>query len=65
MLVGIANREDPDQTAFFGSSLIWVCIICLGLFHRHFVFKILEHLSFNSHRARKMLIFSFSSCIAW
>ena len=37
MLVTIANREDPDQTAsseesFFRSSLIWVYTVCLGLF---------------------------------
>ena len=25
MLVRIANRENTDQTAFFRSSLIWVC----------------------------------------
>ena len=27
MVVSIASREDPDQTA-----LIWVCTVCLGLF---------------------------------
>ena len=38
MLVRIAIREDPDQ------SLIWVCVVCLGLSGRqqHIVFKILE-----------------------
>ena len=33
MLVSIANREDPDQTASeFRSSLIWVCTVCQSLF---------------------------------
>ena len=40
MLSRMANREDPDQTA----SLICVCAVCLGLFGRQQVFKILEHL---------------------
>ena len=39
MIVSIANREDPDQTA-----LNWFCAVCLGLFGRKLVFKILEHL---------------------
>ena len=39
MCIGIANREDPDQTAS-----IWVCPVCLGLFSRQLVFKILEQL---------------------
>ena len=38
MLVRIANREDPDQTA------IWVCTVCPCLFGRQLVFKILEQL---------------------
>ena len=54
MLVRIINREDPDQTVsseavFFKSSLIWVCLfvpVCLGLFGRQLVFKILEHLPY-------------------
>ena len=30
ILVRIAKREDPDQTAFSDrSSLIWVCTVCL------------------------------------
>ena len=39
ILVRLANREDPDQTAsleaadcFLRSSLIWVCLVCLCLF---------------------------------
>ena len=44
MLVRKANREDPDQTTFEDASLIWVCVVCLGLFGRQVVFKILEHL---------------------
>ena len=28
----IANSGDPDQTAPLGSSLIWVCTVCQGLF---------------------------------
>ena len=43
MLVGIANREEPDQTA---SSE--VCAACLGLFGRQLVFKILEHLQYST-----------------
>ena len=39
MLVSIANREDPDQTASL-SKLIWVCAVCLDLFGRQLVFKI-------------------------
>ena len=50
MLVRIANREDPDQTASWRSSLNWVCSGCLGLFGRqlHVVFKILEHLPYTN-----------------
>ena len=29
---GTANSGDPDQTALFRSSLIWVCTICSDLF---------------------------------
>ena len=38
MLVRIANREDPAQTASSGPvlfvriSLMWVCGVCLGCF---------------------------------
>ena len=39
MLVRITNREDPDQTASFRSSLIWVCTVCLGFFGEQLVFK--------------------------
>ena len=28
---GRANSVDPDQTAPFGSSLIWVCTVCSNL----------------------------------
>ena len=45
MLVWIANREDPDQTAS-ESSLIWVCFVCPCLFGRQLGFKILEHLPY-------------------
>ena len=53
MLVRIANRKDPDQTAskkqsdlrlLLRSSLIWVCTVCLCLFDRQLLFEILEHL---------------------
>ena len=45
MIVRIADREDPDQIASsVRSSLIWVCIICLGFVGRQLVFKILVHL---------------------
>ena len=29
--IAIANSEDPDQTAPFGSSLIYVCTVSLDL----------------------------------
>ena len=45
MLVRIANREVPD--------LIWVCPVCLGIFGRQLVFKMLEHLSYG-HRGSYM-----------
>ena len=38
MLVRIADREDPDQTASG-----WVCFVCLGRFGRQLVFEIVEH----------------------
>ena len=40
MLVRKASREDPAQTAFFRSSLIWVCTI----FSKSFWSEISEHL---------------------
>ena len=43
MLVRIANREDPDQTASL-EDLIWDCTVCLGLFGRQLFSEILEHL---------------------
>ena len=42
MLVRIANRVDPYQTA---SLLIWVCAVCLGFFGRHPVFEIFRTLT--------------------
>ena len=42
MPVRIANREGPDQTA----SSEGVSPVCLGLFGRKLVFKILEHLQY-------------------
>ena len=42
LLVRIANREDPDQTLASAT----VCTVCLCLFGRQLVFKILEHLSY-------------------
>ena len=40
MLVTIASREDPDQTASEEARLIWICTVCLGLFGRQLVFEI-------------------------
>ena len=46
MLVRIANREDPDQTASSEADcLILVWAVFLGLFVRQLVLKVLEHLS--------------------
>ena len=39
MLVTIANREEPNQTASFGMG-----VHCLCFFGRQLVFEILEHL---------------------
>ena len=39
ILIIIANRDDPDQT----------CPICLGLFGRQLLFKILEHLPHSTY----------------
>ena len=40
------NRKQrrPWSDCYLRSSLIWVCTVCLGLFGRQLVFKILEHL---------------------
>ena len=49
MPLRIANKQDPDQTAYdclFKSSLIWISAVCFGLFGRQLVFEILEHLSY-------------------
>ena len=46
MLVRIANWEDFDQAA---SCLIWVSAVCLDLFNRQLVFKIVGHLPYLSH----------------
>ena len=42
---------------FFRSSLIWVYSVCLGLFGRQLVFRILEHLSYA-----KMAIIIYGKC---
>ena len=42
MLVRIAYREDPDQTAS-----AWVCAACHGLFGRQQVFQDLEYLLYQ------------------
>ena len=47
MLDRMINREDPDQTAPFRSSMISVCAVCFGLFSRQLVFEILEHLLYT------------------
>ena len=45
MLVGIANREDPDQTASSEAvSLILVYTVCLGHFGNQLVLEILKSL---------------------
>ena len=41
MLVKIAKREDPDQTA--SSEAVWIGTVCQGLFAMQLVFEILEH----------------------
>ena len=43
ILVKIANSEDSAQIAFFRSSLICICPVCLDIFGR-LVLEILEHL---------------------
>ena len=74
MLVRIANREDPDQTAsdpglhclsrscFFRSSLIRVCIVCQGLLGKKQVFEILEHLPFLHYPSPSLLYGSQTQC---
>ena len=42
MLVRMANREDPDQTASSEAVLIRVCAVCLGICGRQLMFQILE-----------------------
>ena len=46
MLVRIANREDPDQTASASSEAVWSrsTLFVYSFFGRQLVFKILEHL---------------------
>ena len=44
MLVRMASTEDTDQTALKKTNLISACIVCLGLYSRQLVLKILEHL---------------------
>ena len=42
---GQNNKQGiPWSDCFFRSSLIWACPVCLCLFGRQLVFKILEHL---------------------
>ena len=36
ILNGMANSVDPDQTAPSGSSLIWVCTVCISHYIRNF-----------------------------
>ena len=38
------NSQNACQNSKQGSSLIWVCALCLGLFVRQLMFKFLEHL---------------------
>ena len=38
----MADSVDPDQTAPFGSSLIWVYTVCLGNFVSKFVYLLLN-----------------------
>ena len=38
-----SKQGKPWSDCFFRSSLIWVCTVCLGLFGKQLVFKILEH----------------------
>ena len=53
MLDRLANREDPNQTASSDLGLHckqgrpWVCTVCLCLFGRQLVFKILNITVYN------------------
>ena len=42
MLVRLANREDPDQTASEAAdlSMIWVCPVCVGLVQNFSTFTV-------------------------
>ena len=42
----MANSIDPDQTAPFRSSLIWVYTVCIHHFVRTLVYEILWHLPY-------------------
>ena len=44
MLVRIANREDPDQTASSEAVGSGPALFCLGFFGRQLILQILEHL---------------------
>ena len=46
MLVRIANREDPDQTAPSEAVRSGSALFVLAFFGKQLVFKILEHLSY-------------------
>ena len=38
-----SKQGRPWSDCFFRSSLIWICAVCLGVFDRVLVYKILEH----------------------
>ena len=52
------NRKQrrPWSDCFLRSSLIWVCTVCLGLFGRQLVFKILEHLMYIKERNHTLVM---------
>ena len=52
MLVGIANREDPDKNA--EACLIWVCTVCLDLLG--------WQLEFNISRKKNLCWLLFDVC---
>ena len=58
MLVRIANREDPYQTA----SSEAVCSVCLGLFGRQVMFEVLEDLPYYFVPCNTILFCSHVKC---
>ena len=66
MLVGIANREDPDQTASFGSALfVWQLVLEI-LEHLPVVRKhkpVHFHVRSNTFTAIKVVCFVICCCI--